>query len=531
MTCYHDLTFQPDMLTAKREDGTTVRLSRQEHALLLRFVRHPHTLITRAELLEALGSKKDNLSERNIDYLVNRLRKRLGDTARDSRFIATRYGDGYIWVADPVKSEPISAFLLIGPVYGSSGDLDIVGDFLNRLATNISTETGGQQIIMQSPDWKPDPHGRDALDYTLDVSTHIEDGTVHLAMVLREGRSRRIVESFRRKWLQESGFDRIDELSHEISCALWYHALLIDLGAEAAVMWLDDKSRWRDSVAYLHLKRENEPARADTSVMLALNAYMKLIRSIHAPLGDDAWEVLETEIENLALKALPDAHKHSHLLLSIAKLLRFIDRGYLELAGRLTNEAFQDSTSFAEVFAMIGQIEASGGEVDDAVRLYDKAISMIEPNSKFHIHLLILKIFALMAGNNRADAYNSVVDLHNVTPVNKVTFGLLFVPPKAGQLCSDAERMFAAMTHEDGRHLTRYMFKAWARQFQRHEHQRNIMSGFVHHIQRHHGSDYIAPEISKRFPELIISKPNRTTNQDLGELNSLVYRSGARTLR
>ena len=53
--------------------------------------------------------------ERNIDFLVNRLRKRLGDNARKPRFIATQYGEGYVWLAAPVRQEPLSAFLLIGP--------------------------------------------------------------------------------------------------------------------------------------------------------------------------------------------------------------------------------------------------------------------------------------------------------------------------------------------------------------------------------------------------------------------------------
>src|SRR5690606_1835747 len=118
--------------------------------------------------------------------------------------------------------------------------------------------------------------------------------------------------------------------------------------------------------------------------------------SIHdAPLGDDVWKTLETEIEDLALRALPDAHDNPHLLLPIAKLLRFIDRGYLELASRLADEALRCSTSFAEVFAVKGQIEASRGEIDKSVALYDKAIGMIEPFSRLHIQLLIFKLFAL----------------------------------------------------------------------------------------------------------------------------------------
>ncbi len=91
------------MKSAKHPDGSTIRFSRQEHSLLLCFVRSPHIPVSRADLLNALGDRDGRLSERNIDYLVNRLRKRLGDTVKDPRFIMTRYGDGYVWIADPVR--------------------------------------------------------------------------------------------------------------------------------------------------------------------------------------------------------------------------------------------------------------------------------------------------------------------------------------------------------------------------------------------------------------------------------------------
>ncbi|WP_265975611.1 hypothetical protein [Brucella intermedia] len=45
---YADLLFQPDMLSARRDDGTVLRLTRQERAL-------PTRLVTRAQLLDGLG--------------------------------------------------------------------------------------------------------------------------------------------------------------------------------------------------------------------------------------------------------------------------------------------------------------------------------------------------------------------------------------------------------------------------------------------------------------------------------------------
>lgn len=130
---YADLVFQPDLRAATRDDGAKLSLTRQERALILQLTERPHQLITRQQLLEGLGDLAGELSERNIDYLVNRLRKRLGDNARTPRFIATQYGEGYIWVADPIAVAPVSAFLLIGPVYGL-GENEQAAAVVKRLA-------------------------------------------------------------------------------------------------------------------------------------------------------------------------------------------------------------------------------------------------------------------------------------------------------------------------------------------------------------------------------------------------------------
>ncbi|TWG90256.1 Response regulators consisting of a CheY-like receiver domain and a winged-helix DNA-binding domain [Mesorhizobium sp. J18] len=528
MVRYHDLVFQPDMLTAKRDDGETIRLTRQERALLLRFVRQPQELVTRAQLLEALGDETGTLSERNVDYLVNRLRKRLGDSARSARFIVTQYGEGYVWAAEPVETGPLSAFLLIGPIYGLGDGQSALNGFPHRLASALKAATGAKRTILFRPGWRFDLQSTDKLDFTLDVSAHTDTEHLHLALVLREGRSRRVIESFRRTWPRGRDPNHVNELARTLTDALWRHEALPDGTAteptdrpahtrlhDAAVMLTDDTMSWRENAARLKQAHEADKADPRHSVMLALNHYARLIQSlgeIHtAPLGDDDWQALESEIEDLALRALPDVHDKPHLLLAIAKLLRFIDRGYLELAERLTEEAFLNSTAFAAAFSMKAQIAASKGEIDEAAILYDKAIELAEPGSQFHIYLLILKAAAMMAGDKRGTVDHLAAELHNFVPGGQAVFGLFLVSPKAKTLVPPLEHALAAMLPELGQHLTTYLFRVSARQFRRRIHQRNILSGLVVHLQRHHGEEAIAPEIAKRFPEIMMppGKPRR----------------------
>jgi SulP family sulfate permease len=55
------------------------------------------------------------MSDRSIDYLVNRVRRKLGDSARRPHYIETRYGEGYVWIAYR-SSEPPAHHAALPPV-------------------------------------------------------------------------------------------------------------------------------------------------------------------------------------------------------------------------------------------------------------------------------------------------------------------------------------------------------------------------------------------------------------------------------
>lgn len=518
MVRYNDLTFQPGMLSARRGDGTIVRLSRQERALLLRLVRQPEILVTRAQLLEALGEDADVVSERNVDYLVNRLRRRLGDSARNPKFIATQYGEGYVWIAEPIKDGPISAFLLIGPVFGPADDLARINGFPHRLAAALRAQKEGTRPVLLRPAWRYDRLAPDTLDYTLEINIHFEDGLLHMAIVLRTGASRTPVESFRRTI--EGGGDRVDELAQAVLDAIWRHEALSNARTvaptdrpmhlrlhDAAVTLTDDTISWRENSARLQQEHERDKSDPRLSVMVALNLYTRLLQSLaDPPMSAAQWHDLEGEIEALSLRALPDAQGDPQLLLSIAKLLRFIDRGYLDLAERLTNQAFSGSTAFAAAFSMKAQIAASRGDIDFAAALFDRTIEIAEPGSQFYIYLQILKMTAMLAGERRGAVEHLAINVYDLVPQAQTSFGLFFVSPKARLLSAQTELAFAAMPLEKGRQFCDYLLRISARQFHKRIHQRNVLKGFTSHLVRHHGPQSIGPLVAERFPELLAER-------------------------
>lgn len=79
--------------------GTVVSLSGAEYRLLRVFLAHPQRVLTRDQLLDLTQGRAAELFDRSIDLLVSRLRQRLGDGAREPRYIKTVRNEGYVFCA------------------------------------------------------------------------------------------------------------------------------------------------------------------------------------------------------------------------------------------------------------------------------------------------------------------------------------------------------------------------------------------------------------------------------------------------
>ena len=82
-------------------EGTPVELTNLEFQLLVALADSPGRVFTRRQLIEQVWGWDFYGDERLVDVHVRNLRKSLGDSADDSRFIGTVRGVGYKMVADP----------------------------------------------------------------------------------------------------------------------------------------------------------------------------------------------------------------------------------------------------------------------------------------------------------------------------------------------------------------------------------------------------------------------------------------------
>ncbi len=85
--------------TVRRElrspDGTLISLTGTEYRLLQAFLEHPGAVLTRERLSEMVYARTPTPYDRNLDVLVSRLRRRLGDGGRDPRLLQAVRGQGY----------------------------------------------------------------------------------------------------------------------------------------------------------------------------------------------------------------------------------------------------------------------------------------------------------------------------------------------------------------------------------------------------------------------------------------------------
>lgn len=101
--------FSQDLSTAVHVEGDReIRFTRAERSLLQALMSYKGRIWERDALLDAVSGIDAESSDRSIDFLINRLRRKLGDSARQPRYIETRYGEGYVWIAGSSPFRPSS---------------------------------------------------------------------------------------------------------------------------------------------------------------------------------------------------------------------------------------------------------------------------------------------------------------------------------------------------------------------------------------------------------------------------------------
>jgi DNA-binding response OmpR family regulator len=101
---YEGLTVDLERRTAEL-DGEALELTTMEYQLLELFARNPGKTYNRDEILNELRGIDAQLFSRSVDILVSRLRQKLADTSKQTRFIKTVWGTGYAFVGQEAEGQ------------------------------------------------------------------------------------------------------------------------------------------------------------------------------------------------------------------------------------------------------------------------------------------------------------------------------------------------------------------------------------------------------------------------------------------
>ncbi len=182
---FNSLIFHEDLLSARDSGGKEVIFTRAERTVLSTFMAHPQRVLSRNALLDAISGVGSDASDRNVDFLINRLRAKLGDPARSPRFIATRYGEGYVWVAEP--SEPADALVVVGPVHGMARAgpfCEVAEALVGELVQQLDAATSSGQAVRLEERFSAKSATRTR--FSLEVSVFPKTEALQCALVLRQ---------------------------------------------------------------------------------------------------------------------------------------------------------------------------------------------------------------------------------------------------------------------------------------------------------------------------------------------------------
>lgn len=512
---FGDLVFDTSFLFARRGSGEALKFTRAERAMLLLLTANARKIVTRNRLLDAITGAGSDSADRNVDFVINRLRAKLGDSARNPSYIATQYGEGYVWIAEPLEGAA-AALLVIGPVFGLEHVASTKGAhaFLLRLKDAIDAQTADDRIVVLEQNGQAERHVSSKALFSLEVSFYDDGQCLHCAAVLRKAMTGQILQTFRLT-LDQAGLPAaepdIDTVVAALKRAMWRQATTgqgilagptdqpLELRMhDAARLFARSDDSWAEMGEQLSVARRNHPDDPQTGLMWAMHLYARILQN---PADLDMRAVHEKDIEGCVFDHLTAFQDNPIFLLGASKLLLFTGRGHLALAEQLAEQAFLSSTAFASAFAGLGQVRMCKGDIRSAIDLYDRGIELSDPDSEFRIFLMVLKCAALMAEDDRTGLDQTAAALYALKPVTRLQIGLFVAPP--GPLAPDLTLVLGQFDSSRAQHAILHLYYVFARLFVQENHRENIMRGVIGHLMERFGADVVPDEVRRSVPRLV----------------------------
>lgn len=505
---FGDLILDETCLFAIR-DGRAIQFTRNERALLRVLTRNPHRLMRRGRLLDEIASESD-VSDRNIDFLVNRLRTKLGDSAKSPTYIATQYGEGYVWIGAPSPATSADALLVIRPTFGareypfSRQASALVGQLRDMIAAGVGADY--KIVVAEDGSSAVDPRG-----YFLQLRFHADDGGFGCGATLRKMPSKRIVKAFRLSFetpdatacageVTRVSNGVIEALRQALTDASTGLGIPIDEPLEArlhkaSTLLSASNPEWLARGEQLSKEREQDPLNPDIALQWGMHLFARLVMTGQSGgVSPQERDCLESEIEAIALGLLPTIEGSPLLMLTCAKLLYFINRGHLELAEDITERACARTEDYAVALPIMGQLHYARGRFDDAVKTFDCGIAMAELGPTFHLHMRVLKCIALLAAGDRTALDAAAAEITRMGPHCPPHIALMIgwtIAAADRALPAVLEQALASLGPAGAGHAIEYLYFTSVRQLISKQARANVMRGLIAHAKRLYGEEIV----------------------------------------
>lgn len=492
-------SFGPDLDYAHhRQTGEVLYFTRAEQALLSALVKSEGRVLSRDRLLDVVSTLDYEATDRSIDFVIHRLRRKLGDKPRDPHYIATRYGKGYAWIAQSYKgrSKASGAFIVVGPGHG----LKFLPQFCDRaeIFADSLTQAIDEQTALQNStvlDWHcPRPQDFDGEPPLFSVTLDFLEAHEQLACAvsLRHYSTGAVIQVNRVTIgedtnLVSDAMQGVHHLAETLTTAIWYtlqqstdspaspDCAPVPIRLHEASETLAGTSRtWVDAENRLRELLSEQPDDPQAQIKLASTLHTRyVLTDSTVPIPHEKRRRDEAEIEKLVQSALPKLKGNGLFILTAAKLMYFVDKSYRQQALRLAEATFDESTAFASAFAILGQLRMWEGDIDTALALYEQGMELSRPSSHFHLYLLVLKAHAHMAmgrsGSPAADA------LYTIKPSDRERLGVFLAPTMTLNIDTNVDAFLDRLYQANATATIRYLHYIAARHFRKLRHRQNML--------------------------------------------------------
>ncbi len=524
---YGDLQFDTDYVFALSGNGEKIKFSKLERALLVCFTSQVGKLLTRERLLDSIEGVGSDSIDRNVDYLISRLRRKLGDSSRAPRFIATQYGEGYIWIASPQQAAPSGSstaiFLSVGPIYGLAKAAQAnpyAATFTNNLAASLREALSSQGAVELFPDDEIRQQLHLKASFALELSFITTGSSVSCNLVVVNRKTGQVFSTHHVAMpLPEEAFSSAppSRLANAIKDSIC-HAQIFRAGEKSSLnsdplsvglykaAQLFEHGRGNNVKVEQQLRqRLNEfPDDHHCAILLANNLSSQIFAGNFVDM-----EAKHQEIENLIFDHLPALQDDALYLSSIAE--RLLGLGHVELSETLAERALELGPAYAACYMVVGRIHVYRGDIEEGLSYYQHCLEMSERGSPFYRLVQTLRVVAYLALDDQDNVNQVGADIleHEVNILHKPVMHAMMLARDTKDLPLHVRTALRLLPINTASNFLRILHYIASNNCSHEHHRANVLRGFVTIMLSLHGEQVIPDWIKQEVPSLFEQPPSQ----------------------